>query len=99
MFNKEQVELAANVVRHYGDLKRAGDPKAFPYPLYLAIMTATVQVAVEAIIIDGEGNYMLVRRPPNEKKYGANKLHVLGGFVTPGSPSMLAASRRTQCTT
>jgi hypothetical protein len=82
MITDQDVERAAEIVLHFARMTVQGERRAYPLPLYEAMMYATVQSVVEGVIIDG-ARYALGRRPAGEKVFGENRLHIIGGCVKP----------------
>jgi hypothetical protein len=87
LFTDYDVERAAEIIRHFAQMTVQGQRRAYPAPLYEAMMYATVQSVVEGVIID-DGRYALGRRPPGEVMFGENRLHIIGGCVKPQSNSI-----------
>ena len=90
-FSPEQIQNAVEVIRSFAAQTMTGVPKATPPELYEAIQALTPQPFVEVILIDGKGRYALHRRPKNERHFGANRLHILGGNLKPDRKGMSMA--------
>lgn len=80
---EEEIVSAVAVIRSLAARTMTGEPKVAPLELYEAIQALTPQPAVEVVVTDGKGRYALLRRPADEKHFGANRLHILGGFLKP----------------
>lgn len=91
-YSQQDIARAVEILDHYHNLEMAGVPRPYPLELMTALRKVTTRVALEAIIVDGEGSYMLARRPKGEIKYGGELLYTLGGFITPRHTSMLDAA-------
>src|SRR5258708_1777483 len=92
---QNEIDSAISVIRSLAARTMRGETKAAPLELYEAIQGLMPQPAVEVIVTDGKGRYALMRRPADEKHFGANKLHILGGFLKPDRKgiSMVDAGR------
>lgn len=82
-FSEEEIGKAVQVVRSLAARTMRGEQRAAPLALYEAIQAFTPQPFVEVILTDGKGRYALHRRPKNEKHFGPNRLHILGGALRP----------------
>jgi hypothetical protein len=83
-FSAEDVGNAVEVIRSVTARMMTGEPRVAPLALHESMQGATVQPAIEAIIVNRERTkYALHKRPPDEKNFGPNRLHILGGFLKP----------------
>lgn len=91
----EETKTTVEVIRSLAARVIRGEKRAPPLEVYEAIQALMPQPAVEVVVIDGKGRYALMRRPPDEKHFGPNRLHLLGGFLKPDRKgiSMVDAGR------
>jgi ADP-ribose pyrophosphatase YjhB (NUDIX family) len=87
-FSSEAIDSAVQVLRSYAAETIRGAPKALPLELREAVQALVVEPAVEIIITDEHGRYLLVQRPPNDSEankryFGEGRFHLPGGFLKP----------------